>query len=160
MEYKNKQQIVNYIGIGILLFISINTLSSLFDNIIEKTLFYNKLNFNLIFWTKEVCAIGIYTFLTFIFLKYIKNKELNNNRDFRKIFTTLIIVFLTSSVLLLLIPLLMSLSFLMISILPEQSKYYSKTLESNTYVLLPSILTYLKYAIVLKISIKKINVGQ
>ena len=40
MEYKNKQQIVNYIGIGILLFISINTLSSLFDNIIEKTLFY------------------------------------------------------------------------------------------------------------------------
>ncbi len=150
---EEKKQLLNYIGIGLLLFLTIIITAALFNIIIEKVLFYCKLNSYLIFWLKEFTEIVIFISLTFISYKYIKGKELIENINFKQIFRTLIVILLISSLLQFLVPFVISGNLLSV-ISSEQMKYYSNIQFSYLYPILSAIFTYLKYAISIKIFIK------
>lgn len=156
MENTNKQLIINHIGIGVFLFLTLITVGGLFNLIIDKWLLFFKLDFNIIFWTKEILNVSLFILFALIFRNFIKKNDLSNRNDFKKILITISIVFVSSSILQFIIPFMMT-ENMMMEIYKEQINYNNQIRFSSTYLYLPYFLYYIKYGIAIKLFISKIE---
>jgi hypothetical protein len=153
-SYKNL--IINYIGIGLFLFLTLSTLGGLFNIVIDKWLLFFKLDFNIIFWTKEILNVSLFIAFAFIFRNFIKKKDISNKKDFYTILITISIVYVFSSILQFIIPFMMT-EKMMMEIYKEQVNYNNQIRLSSTYLYLPYILHYVKYGIAIKLFISKLE---
>jgi hypothetical protein len=88
-NYENQNSInINTIGVGIFLWTSINSSTSLIHTIIEKTLMLNSVPFEISFWIYNGLSFIFYCVITFFALNYFKNKK---NINYSKIYLVLII---------------------------------------------------------------------
>lgn len=156
MENTNKQLIINYIGIGLFLFLTLMTLGALLNIIINIWLLFFKLDYNIIFWTKEISEVGLFILISLIFRNYIKKKDLSQKNDFKNILITLIIVYIISDVLQFIIPIVMP-ENIMMEIYKEQANYTNNIRFSYIYMFLPQILIFVKYGIAIKLFISKLD---
>jgi hypothetical protein len=156
MENTNKQLIINYIGIGLFLFLTLMTLGALLNIIINIWLLFFKLDYNIIFWTKEISEVGLFILISLIFRNYIKKKDLSQKNDFKNILITLIIVYIISDVLQFIIPIVMP-ENIMMEIYKEQANYTNNIRFSYIYMFLPHVLIFVKYGIAIKLFISKLD---
>lgn len=156
MEKINKQLIINYIGIGLLLFLTFLTLGGLFTIIIDKWLLFLKLDYKIIFWTKQISEVGLFILIALLFRNYIKKKDLSQKNDFKNILITLIIVYSVAVVLQFIIPMAIP-ENIMVEIYKEQVNYTNTIRFSRLYLFLPYLLIFVKYGIAIKLYISKLE---
>lgn len=156
MENTNKQLIINYIGIGLFLFLTLITLCALLNIIIIEWLLFFKLDYNIIFWTKEISEVGLFILISLIFRNFIKKKDLSQKNDFKKILITLIIVYIVSDVIQFIIPNVIP-ENIMMEIYKEQVNYTNYIRFSYIYLFLPQILIFVKYGFAIKLFISKLD---
>lgn len=141
----NNQLILNYLGLGIFLWLADNAITNLIEDFLRDALISTGFNPVLNFWISNILALSIFAFFIYLFVRYLRKSDLSKRFPFRKCLIITVII-LVISIVFQFISIFIT-NFLQFNSGENWGNYFDSIYSGKFYSMMDRVFYFLRYAI-------------